>query len=253
VTSDLLPYLWLLASLGALLVLQHRMLRYLQGLLLLLTNSPKISFLIYAALFLPGVALHEIGHWLVARLLGVRTRGFSLKPVLRRDGSYRLGYVKIAETDPFRAALIGAAPLAVGAAVLTLIGFRFLSMDQLGRSVLAGAWAEAADHVRRMGTLPVLWLWLYLVLSVSNTMLPSAADRAAWVSVALATLLLAGLIALLGVGAQVLAWMRPGAGALARALASVLTLAAAVDLVAIPPLWLAWRLAARLTGREVVA
>ena len=250
--ASLLPHLWLLVSLAALLVLQRQMLSHLQRLLLLLTNSPKASFLIYAALFLPGVALHEIGHWLLARLLGVRIHGFSLRPVRRRDGSYRLGYVETAGTDPLRAALIGTAPLAAGGAALALIGFRFLGLDELGRALLAGAWAEAASQVRQMGTIPALGLWLYLALSVSNTMLPSAADRAAWLSVALALLFLAGLVAVLGLGSQALVWVRPGAEAFSRALASSFTLSAALDLLAVPPLWLAERLAARLTGRDVV-
>src|SRR5512145_1583640 len=100
--------------LGPLLFAQRWLHRETQLVFLLLTRSARLALGLFSLLFFPGVLLHELSHYLMARLLGVRTGRFSLLPELMPDGKLRLGFVETAETDIVRDALIGAAPLISG-------------------------------------------------------------------------------------------------------------------------------------------
>lgn len=71
-------------------------------------------------LLLPGIFLHEFSHILSAELLQVKTGALNLRPGLK-DGHLTLGSAQIAQTDPFRLTLIGAAPFIAGVAVLWLL------------------------------------------------------------------------------------------------------------------------------------
>jgi len=53
-----------------LLVLERWIHRHLQGIGLLVTRDPDLATILYSAFFLPGVALHESSHWIVAKALG---------------------------------------------------------------------------------------------------------------------------------------------------------------------------------------
>jgi len=81
----------------------------------LIKNINLIFFLL-----LPGIFLHEFSHILSAELLQVRTGALNLKPEFK-DGHLTLGSAQIAQTDPFRLTLIGAAPFIAGVAVLWLL------------------------------------------------------------------------------------------------------------------------------------
>jgi hypothetical protein len=252
VPSSLSPYLWFLCALGALIPLQQWLDRHLQGLLLLVMGNRKRAFRAYAAVLLPGVALHEASHWLAARLVGVTTQGFSLRPARRADGSFRLGYVQTAKVDPLRSVIIGTAPLIAGVAVLILIGFRGMGLDALGESVLAGAWGEVPIRVRGILATPGLGWWLYLALVVSNSMMPSEADRASWLPAGILLAAIGGAVAYLGFGPALASWVEPPLTAALRTLASVFTLTAGLDIVFGLPLRFAEWLIGRLVGREIV-
>lgn len=123
-----------------------------------------------AAYFLaaPGTILHELAHFLMCKLLGVRTGEVSLfKPQQMEDGSITLGYVQHERTDPLRGALVAIAPvllvppLLVGVSCL-MFGSGFLG-DPDG-AVLDATW----------------WLvpiWLYLVISAGQGAFPSTGDH----------------------------------------------------------------------------
>lgn len=90
-----------------------------------LTRSNNFSIQALAFLFLPGVIIHELSHWLIAEILFVPTGEIEFLPVV--DGNdVKLGSVQIAKTDPFRRFFIGVAPLIIGLSVILLI-FQFIS------------------------------------------------------------------------------------------------------------------------------
>ncbi len=222
--------------------------RRLQSLVLLVTGSGAAAMYTYYLILLPGTLLHEGSHWLVARLLGVRTGRISLRPVVR-GAEARFGAVAFERTDALRASLIGVAPLVMGTLAIWLIASFGLGM----RPSLPLAWSSLPAAWRTLRAVPDVGLWLYLLVAIANAMLPSAADRQAW----------GGLViyVVLGIGALV-AWallsraaptLWPGVARFAQALLFTYALTLILDLALGLTLWAIEALLGLALGRRVVA
>lgn len=119
------------------------------------TKSHGFAVQLLALLFLPGVIIHELAHWLIASILFVQTGDMEFFPQVHGN-SVKLGSVQIAKTDPFRRFAIGIAPVLFGLGVLLAI-FRFLSPSFF----------------------PIDWktgFFLYAVFEIGNTMFSSKKD-----------------------------------------------------------------------------
>jgi hypothetical protein len=234
--------LWFGTSMVALVFAQRWMHSTLQKAMLLIFRRTKVAFSFYTILLLPGVVLHESSHWLAARLLGVRTRSFTLMPELRPDGSIRFGSVETDRADPVRSALIGAAPMLMGSLVLGILVFRILGLESLLQGFAPYDPEMIALEWERLVATPNLVIWIYLAMAVSNTMIPSAADRSAWVPVGLMIGVVAVIVALLGLGPQAAVLISAPLDMVLKALAGLLTLTVALDLLFTVPLWIVHRL-----------
>jgi hypothetical protein len=189
---------------GLLLLVERWIHRHLQGVMLLLTGHPEMMPVLYALPLLPGILLHETSHAVTAILLGVHVDGISIGP--RLEGKrIQLGFVPVEETDAVRSSLIGLAPLLAGCAVTLLIGYAVFDIGSLGDAITAADWAGALNSLTGMLQAPDVWIWAYVIFAVSNTMLPSRADRQSWTPVALFLILLIVLIWVAGLGPAVLA------------------------------------------------
>jgi hypothetical protein len=243
--------LWLLLMLGPLLILQRKLHLEIQYLLLILTHRPTATITIFSILFLPGVALHEGSHFLMARLLGVRTGRVSLIPKALKGGRLRMGFVETVSTDVVRDALIGAAPLLTGGLVVMYIGMLRLGLVPLGNNLLNGQFDLFWKSLAALPLLPDFWLWFYLAFVVSSTMLPSASDRRAWLPI----LVVAGAIIILafvaGAGSWMAANLAPVFNQAMRTIAVVFAISVAVHIVILLPVWWARLLASRVTGYSV--
>ncbi len=172
------PWLALGLAFTFLLFLNRWISQHLQGLGLLITNSQKASLFLYFLILFPGILIHELSHWLMAKLLGVKTGRIRLGPAeVGRSGYYSMGSVEVARSDPLRDSLIGLAPLLSGCAFLVIVTHQVFNVPQLIHGLKLGeilsafkAWAGNTDF----------WLWLYLVFTISNAMMPSAKDREPW-------------------------------------------------------------------------
>ena len=80
---------WFLIAVIGLAVLQRRLHFEIQALLFLLTKRIDLSMTIFAILFLPGVLIHELSHYGMARLLNVPVGKLSLIPQPLPDGRMR--------------------------------------------------------------------------------------------------------------------------------------------------------------------
>jgi hypothetical protein len=179
--GDWSPFIWLAITLVLLLFLKRWINRHVQGLSLLLVGDNDLAMFLYFVLFLPGILLHELSHWLMAKLLGVRTGKVSIWPSQRKAGrQMRLGSVKVGRTDPVRNSLIGLAPLLSGILVIFLIGDWILGLSAIGAIFLSGEWSTLWGGLVAYVQVPDFWLWLYLIFAVSNAMLPSETDRQSW-------------------------------------------------------------------------
>lgn len=169
----------LLTVLGLLLWADRWLHRHLQGVMLLLTGDEEIALWLYAAILLPGVVLHELSHALVAKLVGVKIGRINILP--KRHGKrIQLGFVPIQETDFIRASLIGGAPLIAGSAAVVAIGYLVFGTPELVGALSEGNWRAGVEHLITAFQASDVWLWVYLVFAISNTMLPSRSDIHAW-------------------------------------------------------------------------
>ncbi len=209
---------------------QRALHRNLQSALLRLTGHPDAAVMLYWALLFPGVLLHELSHWLAALFLGVRRYRFAMWPQ-RSGGQIRLGAVQVAEVDPLRMSLIGAAPLGTGLLVLALIGGRWSGAPASGIALWGSAW----EMLRSLPQREWGWLGFYLLFAVGNAMWPSPSDRAAWPAIGV----LAGLLILLLLLAGPISLHRALIATIIGSLARLTPLLAAVLLVNLPILvWL---------------
>lgn len=178
-----MPIILALVAFALLWLMQRWVHTHLQGLALLLMGNAERATILYALVLLPGVFLHESSHWVTAKLLGVRTAGFSLIPRRQANGSVQLGYVqyyKTADVGAIRESLIGGAPLIVGTAVTLLIGFTLFNIPDLITAMQAGDVDMLSAALRQLFETNNLFVWLYLIFAITNAMMPSASDRRAW-------------------------------------------------------------------------
>ncbi len=238
--------------LGPLLFAQRWLHREIQLVLFLLTRRMGMALGLFSVLFFPGVFLHELSHYLAARLLGVRTGRFSLLPKVMGDGKLRLGYVETAGADLVRDALIGAAPLVTGGAAVAYIGIDRLELVSLAGFASQAGWASFWHELGLLPGLPDFWLWFYLAFTISSTMLPSASDRRAWLPIAAVILGLVGLALLAGAGPWMVENLAPWLNQALRALATVFGISLALHLVLLFPFRLLREFIMRLRGLRLV-
>ncbi len=224
------PLLALAATLLPLLGVKRWITRSLQELSIRWAGDSQVALVVYFVLVLPGVVIHELSHWLMATLLGVRVSKFRLGPVRQgRSNRVSLGSVRVGKVDPVRASLIGVAPLLGASAVILLIGNLVLGMDELAASIVdggpAGVWAALQEAMQ----VPDFWLWLYLIFAISNAMLPSESDMSA-VRPVLIFLGVAAVVFLIVAGVPAIPpGVRDAVDAVAGYLASAFGLTLAVD------------------------
>jgi hypothetical protein len=206
---------------------------------------------LFALIFLPGVFLHELSHFLMAKVLRVQTGRFSLIPQAQTDGRLRLGYVETTSGGFLRDALIGVAPLVTGSVVVALIAIYRLQLLPLWDMARGGDWTTFWAGMGAVPQYPDFWLWFYLAFTVSSMMMPSASDRQAWWPVILLGISLIGLAILAGAGAWMLETLAPLVNNFLRALSLIFGLSAGIHVLLSIPFFLLHKILARLTRLDV--
>ena len=243
--------LWLLAALVVFMLLQRVLHTEIQAFFLILTRRPGVTQVIFALIFLPGVFLHELSHFLTAKLLGVRTGKFSLIPQAQANGRLRLGYVETASGGFIRDALIGAAPLVTGCLFVAYAAIYQMQLLPLWGFLRAAQTDAFWAYLKTVPAQPDFWLWFYLTFTVSSTMMPSASDRHAWLPLGLLVAALVGVVILAGAGPWMLANLAPPFDSFLRALALLFGLSGILHILLILPFLVLHRLLTKLTGVDV--
>ena len=196
--------LWTVLSLMPLLWLVRRAHVGLQELLFLLTGHHMVTIYLFQIILLPGVVLHEFSHYLSAKLLGVRVRKVSLGPNVRGN-NLQMGAVVVDKPDFMRGLLIGMAPLVMGVIVIVLIGHRIFDVGAVIQAARASDGGAMLQAVRAAFEVRDAWIWFYLLFAISNTMLPSEADREYVAPTLILVSAVAGLVVLAGRGPELTA------------------------------------------------
>jgi hypothetical protein len=243
--------LWLLVSLLVLTILQRFLHREIQAFLLVLSRNPKTTQVVFAFIFLPGVFLHELSHYLMAKILRVPTGRFSLLPQVQRDGKLRLGYVETASGGFIRDALIGLAPLISGCIFIAMTAKYWINLLPLWEYIQSSDWNQLWEVIRAIPQIPSFWLWFYLAFTISSMMMPSASDRHAWLPVILLAIGLIGLAILAGAGEWMVENLAPMVNEFLHSLALIFGLSAIIHVLLIMPFFLLHTILAKVTHVDV--
>ncbi len=243
--------IWCIFTLLPLALLQRLLHREIQASLLILSRSPEFSIALFSLIFLPGVILHELSHYITAVVLGVQTAHFSLIPQALPNGRLQLGYVETTRSDIVRDSLIGAAPLIVGGSLVA-----YLAVTRLDLLLLWDALRNGQLHLVWLGItlLPQTQdfpLWFYLLFTISSTMLPSQSDRHAWLPLGIAIAVLLALAVFAGAGPWMLENVAPTLDRFLSSAAVVFGLSAALHAILIVPTGLLHAALTKVTGLDV--
>lgn len=243
---------WLALSLVLFLFVQRWLHLEIHAVFLILTRHNGLALGLFSLVFFPGVLLHELSHYLMARLLRVRTGRLSLLPRVMANGQVRLGYVETARTDVLRDALIGTAPLIAGGLLVAYLGVAVFALPPIFEMLSQGSWQPAWQALAHIPNRPDFALWFYLAFTISSTMLPSTSDWRAWppLVIGLGVLLVVALIA--GAGNWMLENLAPGLLSVFNALTMVFAISLVLHLLLGVPIWLLRMLLSKVTGLRVV-
>jgi hypothetical protein len=243
--------LWLLAALVLLVILQRSLHREIQAFFLILTRQTGLTEAIFALIFLPGVFLHELSHFLMAKLLGVQTGKFSLIPQSQPNGRLRLGYVETASGGFIRDALIGAAPLVTGSLFVAFVAIYRYHLLPLWEFTRLAGWDGFWTGLAAIPKAPDFWIWFYLTFTISSTMMPSESDRHAWLPLGLLAGVLLGIAILSGAGPWMLQNLASPFNSFLRALALIFGLSGIIQILLILPFLLLHQILTKLTGVDI--
>ena len=244
-------FLWFLLMLVPLVFLQRLLHREIQAVFLIVTRNLRVTIILFSVLFLPGVFLHELSHFMMAKLLRVRTGKFSLIPTTLSNGRLQMGYVETERTDVFRDSLVGLAPLIAGSLFVAFVG-NHMHLDSLWNVYYKYGNIELFIHgIGLLPAAPYFYLWFYLAFAVSSTMMPSESDRHAWLQLGIWVATLLGLALFAGAGSWMLANFGPAINNFLSVVATLFGLSLALQVLLLLPSMLAHRIVSRLTGMDV--
>lgn len=243
--------LWFILLLLPLVFIQRFLHREIQAVILIITRNAQLTVGLFSILFFPGVFLHELSHFVMAKLLGVRTGKFSLIPATLPNGHLQMGYVETEQIDIVRDSLIGLAPLIAGSSFVAYVGISHMQLHTLWDVLRHG---QIELFWMGLGLLPTVkdfYLWFYFAFAVSSTMMPSESDRHAWLPLGLWTAVLLALAIFAGAGTWMLENLAPFLNNFLNVAATLFGLSLILHIVLLLPTLLTHRIVSRITGMDV--
>jgi hypothetical protein len=219
--------------------------RYLQRVF----KDMRSATLLFALVFLPGVALHEISHWFMAKVLLVKTHHFSLVPSWVGDGTLRFGSVEVSKTDRLRSALIAIAPLLSGVGMVLWLAFNHLHLETVMNGMLALDWQTVRAGLKIFMSTPDLFLWVYIIFTISNTMLPSSADHKIWLPIGIIFAVIYSIVIFMSLGSTTSDWLMSAAMRAAEVLLQAFTIANILNLCLLIPLFVLEKFLTRVSRK----
>lgn len=169
----------------------------------LLTRKMQTTTILYYTFFLPGVVLHEVVYWLVAGIVNVRAERAIAWPEAQAIAELKLTFIRLEKnTNRVKVAIISVAPLLSGLALIYLITNNVLNLNLVLAVGGGGTLEDYLAALRLLLATPDIWLWVYLMFTIANTMFPNRDVFKGWRPVV--TALAVALVALyvVGIGQQ---------------------------------------------------
>ncbi|MFN8448386.1 MAG: hypothetical protein U0521_07290 [Anaerolineae bacterium] len=146
----------------------------------LLTKNLHTTTILYYTFFLPGVVVHEIIYWLVAGILNVRAERAIAMPEAQAIAELRLTFIRLSRnTSRVRRAIIGISPLISGLALIWLISNNVLNLNVVIAVLRVGGLDGVGSAINLLTSTPDIWLWVYFMFAVANTMILESRRRCA--------------------------------------------------------------------------
>lgn len=235
-----------------LIILQRILHREIQSAIFIASGgNAKLTMALYSILFFPGVLIHELSHFLAAKLLRVPTRNFSVIPKMMPGGYLRMGYVEVAETDIFRDSMIGVAPLVLGNLIIAFIAIEKLHLTLIWDVLRNGQLDLFWLGISLLPNVPDFAVWFYLTFTISSTMLPSRSDRHAWLPLGLLMVVLISLGGFAGAGTWMVENLAPPLNIFLQSVATLFGLTAVLHGIIIPPILIIHKLLSRWLGWDI--
>ena len=173
--NDWIPLLWTIGSLAALWIVARWISSHIQALGWLIAGNADGAVVALWAILFPGILVHELSHWLVAKLLGLKVKPPDLYP--RRRGKHiRLGSVTVASGGHVPDSVVGMAPFLLGSLGVLVLGTRVFDLTGMVQGITQEGWSGAWQGLIAVLGVSDAWLWLYLTFAISNAMFPSPSD-----------------------------------------------------------------------------
>ncbi len=228
----LVPLIDFIALVVILSILRQRLVYELSGTSLLLSGRTGPGILVYSLLVLPGTIIHELSHWIIAEVLGVKTGQITIFPELADNAdSRRLGSVATQKSDPFRGFLIGIAPFVSGLALLGLLG-----------TLLSDGWGIFSWWITS--------LIVYGIMVIGNSMMISESDRRTWPFIGVFLLIIGIFLSKQSIIS--LDFLSDPLSTTLKSLNYVLLVTAGLNLVMIVGSYAIRKLIERLTGKRII-
>ncbi len=139
----------------------------------LVTKNIRTTTILFYTLFLPGVILYEFIYWMMAGILNIRAERALSWPDAQQVAELRLNFIKLGRNvGAFRLAIINLAPFLVGTLVIWWAAFNVLQIDQAWAILEAEGLRGVGDALTRLFSAPDIYLWVYILFAVGNTMMP---------------------------------------------------------------------------------
>jgi hypothetical protein len=212
------------------------------------TGSLDLATVAIFLVLLPGVFVHELSHWLAAKLLGLRTSKFRVWPTRYKD-RIGLGSVSVQRGGTWRDSAVGMAPLISGSVLLALVGAAVFQSDLMLQQLAQGRLLDTLGAFFDALAQPDGAIWAYALFVIGNSMMPSRSDRQPLrlltIYVALAALIYIVVGLPIDPITALLGWLIPAIQLLVGALLFVILL----DIFVVAGLFLIETILARLRGR----
>ncbi len=171
----------------------------------LLTKDFRTTTVLFYALFLPGIVLHEVALFMAASFLNVRAERVLRFPQVQEIADLKINFIRLSpRAARWKVGLIEWAPPAAGVAVIAAIAGGVLDVNAAVAVMQSGDLRDVSAGFALLTAKPDFWLWTYFLFSIANTMTPRFTAQQALRPLILGVLVAGGVVWVLGFSNQVL-------------------------------------------------